>query len=286
MNLREIYSKSNRPVVSYEVFPPKDDIDGSKLEQLFNELSVLKKYNPALISVTYGAGGSNQNESLEIITRIKNELVVNPMPHFTCVSTNESNIKTYLETIERLGIENILALRGDIPADGRICHDFKYASDLVKYIKNKSALSVAVAGYPEGHKEAASLEDDLKHLKEKTKLGADVIYTQLFFNNSHFLSFVDNCSKLDIHVPIIPGILPVTSYKQLEKMTSMCKVDVPVSMRDVLEKHSSDKDYMKKYGVEYATCQCQQLLESGVAGLHFYTLNKSFSVNEILSNLL
>ena len=286
MNLREIYSKSNRPVLSYEVFPPKDDIDASKLEQLFIELSVLKKYNPSLISVTYGAGGSNQNESLEIITRIKDELGVTPMPHFTCVSTNESNIKTYLKTIEQLGIENILALRGDIPADGRICHDFKYASDLVKYIKNKSSLSVAVAGYPECHKDAASFESDLRYLKEKVTLGADVIYTQLFFDNNHFFSFVDKCSKLDIYVPIIPGILPVTSYKQLEKMTSMCKVDVPVSLREALEKHSSDKDYMIKYGVEYATCQCNQLLESGVAGLHFYTLNKSFSVNEILSNLL
>ena len=286
MNLREIYSKSNRPVLSYEVFPPKDDIDASKLEQLFIELSVLKKYNPSLISVTYGAGGSNQNESLEIITRIKDELGVTPMPHFTCVSTNESNIKTYLKTIEQLGIENILALRGDIPADGRICHDFKYASDLVKYIKNKSSLSVAVAGYPECHKDAASFASDLRYLKEKVTLGADVIYTQLFFDNNHFFSFVDKCRKLNVNIPIIPGILPVTSYNQLEKMTSMCKVDVPVSLVETLEKHSSDKDYMKKYGVEYATCQCQQLLESGVAGLHFYTLNKSFSVNEILSNLL
>lgn len=286
MNLKEIYKKSNKLVISYEVFPPKDDIDGRKLENLFLELEKLKKFNPALISVTYGAGGSNQNESLEIINRIKNSLKITPMPHFTCVSTSGENIKSYLKTIEEIGVENILALRGDIPQDGNICHDFKFASDLVDCIRNESTLSVAVAGYPEGHREAESLDMDIEYLKQKVELGADVIYTQLFFNNNHFFSFVENCREKGIEVPIIPGILPVTNFKQLEKMASLCKVDVPSILSETLEKHSEDKDYMRKFGIDFASKQCQELLEYGVNGLHFYTLNKASATSQILSNLL
>lgn len=286
MKLKEIYSKTNETVISYEVFPPKDDLDGTKLENLFVELEKLKTFNPSLISVTYGAGGSNQNESLEIINRIKNSLKITPMPHFTCVSTSSENIKSYLKTIEELGVENILALRGDIPQDGKICHDFQYASDLVKCIKNESSLSVAAAGYPEGHREAVSLEKDIEYLKHKVELGAEVIYTQLFFNNDHFFSFVETCRKKDINVPIIPGILPVTNFKQLEKMASLCKVEVPSVLSETLNKHCEDKDYMRKFGIEYASQQCKELADSGVEGLHFYTLNKAFAASQILSNLL
>lgn len=286
MRLEEIYSETKRPVISYEVFPPKDDNDAEKLENLFAELNILKKFSPSLISVTYGAGGSNQNESIEIIRRIKEELDVTPMPHFTCVSTSEKNIKSYLKTIELLGVENILALRGDIPQDGNICHDFRYASELIECIKQNSSLSIAAAGYPEAHKEAVSFEKDIEYLKRKTELGATVIYTQLFFNNEHFFAFTDKCLKAGIDVPIIPGILPVTGYKQLEKMTSMCNVEVPSSMAETFEKHREDKDYIRNYGIEYAISQCEQLVENNVPGLHFYTLNKSFAVSQILSNLL
>ena len=286
MNLKEIYIKNNSPVVSYEVFPPKDDIDGTKLELLFEELSKLIPYKPSLISVTYGAGGSNQTESYEIIKRIKNDLKVLPMPHFTCVSTSKNFIKEYLTSLENIGIENILALRGDIPEDRKIYHDFKFASELVQYIKAESKLSVAVAGYPEGHKEAVSLQKDIEFLKYKIDFGADVVYTQLFFNNDKFFSFIEKCHAAGINIPIIPGILPVTNYKTLEKMATLCKVEIPKRMAEKLEKHSDDKDYIKQYGIEYATNQCAELIKSGVRGLHFYTLNKSFAVSEILSNLL
>lgn len=285
MKLKEIYSNPNKPVISYEVFPPKEDTDGEKIEALFVELNKLKNYNPSLISVTYGAGGSNQNESVEIIKRIKNNLHITPMPHFTCVSTGEKDIKKYLATLDNLGIENILALRGDIPADGNICRDFRYASELVAYIKKVSSLSIAVAGYPEGHKDAISLKDDVEFLKQKVELGADVIYTQLFFDNSFFFSFVEKCALTGISVPVIPGILPVTGYKQLEKMAQMCKVKIPAKMAETLQKHSEDKDYIKQYGIEYASKQCEELLSNGVKGLHFYTLNKAYSVSGILSNL-
>lgn len=287
MNLKEIYTITKQePVISYEVFPPKDDIDATKLEKLFDELKKLLVFNPSLISVTYGAGGSNQNESVAIIKRIKQELNVSPMPHFTCVSTSTENIKNYLKTLNSLDVKNILALRGDMPENQKIYNDFKYASELVEYLKKESSLSIAVAGYPEGHKECESIEKDIQYLKQKVDNGADVIFTQLFFNNSHFISFVEKCEKQNITVPIIPGILPVTNYKTLEKMATLCKVEVPAKMAQVLEKHKDDKDYIKQYGIEYASLQCRELLETGVKGLHFYTLNKAYATSEILKNIL
>lgn len=287
MNLKEIYSSNNnKPIISYEVFPPKDDMNGEKTEKLFEELKKLAIYMPSLISVTYGAGGSNRNESVEIIRRIKNEFNITPMPHFTCVSTDEKNINDYLKIIAALEVENILALRGDIPLNGEICHDFEHADDLISYIKSHSNLSVAAAGYPEGHKESETLNEDIFYLKQKVIKGADVIYTQMFFNNDHYFSFVERCLNNEITVPIIPGILPVTSFKQLQKMSQMCKVDIPQKFAENLEKFQDDKDYVKKCGIEFASLQCSELIKNGVNGLHFYTLNKSYAVGEILSNLL
>lgn len=285
MKLKEIYSSNcSKPVISYEVFPPKEDTDGSKLENLFAELKELLVFNPSLISVTYGAGGTNQNESVEILKRIKSELKVCPMPHFTCVSTSLENITKYLCTIENLEIENILALRGDIPEDGNICHDFRHADELVRYIKSHTNLSAAAAGYPEGHKEAESLDKDIFYLKQKVDSGAEVIYTQMFFNNDHYFSFVEKCVQKGINVPVIPGILPVTGFKQLSRMAQLCRVEIPAKFLDTLEKHQEDKDYVKKCGIEFASKQCEELVSNGVKGIHFYTLNKSFAVSEILSN--
>ncbi len=286
MKLKDIYNQKKTPVISYEVFPPKDDTDGQKLENLFEELTKLLVFKPSLISVTYGAGGSNRNESVEIIKRIKEELKVTPMPHFTCVSTSTKNISEYLKTIESFEVKNILALRGDMPKEGNVCHDFKHADELVQYIKDNTNLSVAIAGYPEGHKECESFEKDLYYLKQKADKGADVIYTQMFFNTEHYFSFVEKCRKLKITQPIIPGILPVSSYNQILKMADMCKVEIPSKMKETLEKHQEDKDYTKKYGIEYASQQCNELLKNDVKGLHFYTLNKSHAVSEILKNIL
>ena len=285
MKLKEIYSQGKKPVISYEVFPPKDDADGEKLKNLFEELNKLMVFSPSLISVTYGAGGSNRNESIEIIRRIKQELKIPPMPHFTCVSTSTKNISEYLKTIESFEVKNILALRGDVPKEGNVCHDFKHADELVQYIKSNTDLSVAVAGYPEGHKECESFEKDLFYLKQKTGKGADVIFTQMFFNNEHYFSFVEKCSKIGITQPVIPGILPVSSYNQLLKMADMCKVEIPQKMKTILEKYQEDKDYTKKYAIEYAAQQCSELLQNGVKGLHFYTLNKAYAVSEILKYL-
>lgn len=284
MNLKKIYEQTEI-VISFEVFPPKDDANGEKLEKLMSELEVLRRYHPSLVSVTYGAGGSTRGKSEEIVCRVKNELKITPMPHFTCVSTSRETIKNYLQAMETAGVENILALRGDLPKDGTICHDFLHASDLIEFIKQESSLSVAAAGYPEGHAEADSLQKDIEYLKLKTDKGADVIYTQLFFENEKYFQFVEKCTHAGISVPIVPGILPVTGYKQLAKMTSLCRVSIPEKFLSALEKHKDDSDYVKKCGIDFAMNQCSGLIESGVPGLHFYTLNKSFAVSEIIESV-
>ena len=281
--LKNIYSQS-KTVISYEVFPPKNDANGEKEEKLFNELSKLAKYNPTLISVTYGAGGSNAIQSIEIVKRIKNEISIEPMPHFTCVSMGYKNISEYLNNLESLGVKNILALRGDLP-NGDYFSDFKHASDLVKYIKSDHALSTAVAGYPEGHIDSKTMEDDLKWLKFKVSMGAEAIFSQMFFDNEKFFKFQQLCDDKGIDVPVIPGILPVTSFKQLEKMASLCKVTIPKKFSEKLEKNKDDADYIAKLGQEFAILQCKELTENKVRGIHFYTLNKAHAVSAILDEI-
>lgn len=296
MKLSEIYScckisqngffEKRAPIISFEIFPPKNDETGEKLDKLIHHLSILKKYNPAFISLTYGAGGTTQNSSLHIIKRIQNELQLNVMPHFTCVGTSKSQVRSYLNEIESLDIKNILALRGDIPEgiDAKSL-DFKYANELVDFIKAGTNLSIGVAGYPEGHIECDDFCVDLDNLKRKVDAGADAIYTQMFFNNDKFFNFVQLARDAGIQVPIIPGILPVKSYQQLERMLSMVKVSVPESFKSRLEKYKESPEDMQKLGIEFASSQCQQLIDTGICGLHFYTLNSSSAVSEILDNL-
>lgn len=296
MNLAEIYSQDSskysggfsgkKPVISFEIFPPKDDLTGEKLEKLIGHLSLLKKYNPSLISLTYGAGGTTQSKSFDIINRIKNELKLNIMPHFTCVGATKSQIKEYLDQIEDLGIKNILALRGDIPEGMNLQDfDFHYANELVKFIKSETNLSIGVAGYPEGHIECNDFALDLENLKRKVDSGADAIYTQLFFDNDKFFNFVQLVRGAGISIPIIPGILPITGYNQLNKMLSMCKVSVPASLKSQLDKFKDNPDDIKKIGTEFASYQCQGLIDAEISGLHFYTINSSVAVSAILDNL-
>lgn len=295
MDLKELYTKQkytqngsfaqSKPVISFEVFPPKNDETGEKLEHLLDHLKILKKYDPAFISLTYGAGGGNQQKSFDIIKGIK-ELGLNVMPHFTCVGTTKSQVREYLKDIKSLGIKNILALRGDLP-DGMTTENFEFhfANELVEFIKSETDLSIGVAGYPEGHIECADLSLDLDNLKRKVDSGADAIYTQLFFENDKFFSFVDTARESGISVPIIPGILPITSYASLSRMLSMVKVSMPESLMTELEKFKDNPSDIKKIGIEFASSQCQQLIEARVQGLHFYTINSSTAVSGILDNL-
>lgn len=276
MKLREIYN-TDKTVISFEVFPPKENS-----EKLLEEIKVLKHHNPAFISLTYGAGG-NENKSFELLKQIK-DTGINVMPHFTCISTTKENIEKNINKLIDLKIENILALRGDIPENKELQkHDFNYASDLVEFIKHKTNLSIGVAGYPEGHIESPDLDTDINYLKDKVDKGADAIFTQLFFDNNNFYKFIDKTEKAGINIPIIPGIMPIISKKQVEKMVKLANITVPPNVQENISK-LKDKDLIE-FGIEYATSQCGELIKNGIKGLHFYTLNKSYSTNEILNNI-
>lgn len=276
MKLREIYN-TDKTAISFEVFPPKENS-----EKLLEEIKVLKQHNPAFISLTYGAGG-NENKSFELLTQIKNT-GINVMPHFTCISTTKKNIERNINKLINLGIENILALRGDIPENKELQkHDFNHASDLVEFIKYKTDLSIGVAGYPEGHIESPDLDTDINYLKAKVDKGADAVFTQLFFDNNNFYKFLDKTEKAGINIPIIPGIMPIISEKQVEKMVKLANITVPQNVQKNICK-LKDKDLIE-FGIEYATSQCKDLIKNGIKGLHFYTLNKSYSTNIILNNI-
>jgi len=291
MKLKEIYN-SQKPVISFEIFPPKaqsaEELD-SKIKDLFSELNVLAKFNPAFISVTYGAGGSTREATLDIVVKVKNELKIQPMPHFTCVGSSKEDILEYLKSIEQAGIENILALRGD-PPKGEKCFvkpkdGFGYANELVEFIKSNTNLSIAVAGYPECHTECCSLDEDTKNLAAKVDAGADVIITQLFYDNDSWFNFIDKTIEKGINIPIIPGILPLTSYSQLERIVSLSGCKLPKDLTQKLEKHKEDKEAVKQIGIEFAVKQVNELLDSGVKGIHFYPLNKSATVKAVLENI-
>ena len=280
MKLREIYSdKKSRPVISFEVFPPNSD-NGN----LLDEIKVLKKYNPEFVSLTYGAGGKG-GKSFELLQQIK-ALGLNVMPHFTCITSSKESIKSALIKIEQAGVENVLALRGDIP-DFEINRnfDFSYANELVKFIKERTNLSIGVTGYPEGHIESPDLYTDIKNLKKKVDAGADVIFTQLFFDNKKYFDYVNILRDEGINLPVIPGIMPIISEKQITKMTSMAKITVPDIVKEKIEQYKNNSKSLQAFGIDYATQQCLELLEKGACGLHFFTLNKSHSTSKILDNI-
>ena len=276
MKLSEIYS-THKTIISFEVFPPK-----SEPEKLLKETAILANHNPAFISLTYGAGG-NENKSFNLLKNIKGA-GINVMPHFTCITSSKENIEKDIKKLSQLGVENILALRGDIPQDKSLMkHDFHYANELVSFIKEKTNLSVGVAGYPEGHIESPDLKTDIDNLKRKVDAGADAIFTQLFFENGFFFDYVNRVRDAGITIPVIAGIMPVISKKQVNKMTSMANISIPKKLKEALEKYK-DNDLLD-FGIEFASEQCRGLIKENVKGLHFYTLNKSYSTDKILNNI-
>lgn len=279
---RDLGSNNKKTIISFEVFPPKKGEE--QFDELLKELHILKKYSPSLVSLTYGAGGSNNN-SLKLVELLNKDF--NIMPHFTCVRNSRADVEKHINEIENLKIDNILALRGDIPQnDQEYITDFKYANELVEFIKQKTRLSIGVAGYPEGHIESESLEADIKNLKKKVKAGADVIFTQLFFETDCFFKYIDKLSDAQINLPVAAGIMPIISFKQIEKITSMARITIPQKLAEKIDKYKDSPDDMKKFGIEHASNQCLELIRHGVDGLHFYTLNKSYSTAKILENIL
>jgi len=286
--------KPGVPWFSFEYFPPKTDLGVQNLYERFDRMAPL---DPMWIDVTWGAGGSTADKTLEICINALKYHGLNVMMHLTCTNMPKEKLKEALETCKENGICNILALRGDPPghlekgADSegfKVCEGgFAYATDLVKYIRAEFGdyFCIAVAGYPEGHLEATSFDDDMKHLKEKVDAGADLIVTQLFYDNASFLEYVDLCKKMGITIPILPGIMPIQSYAGFNKMTSLCKTKVPAHMNETLEPVKDDDEKVKDAGVKIGIDQCKELIEKGTPGLHFYTLNLESSVMRIVQGL-
>jgi methylenetetrahydrofolate reductase (NADPH) len=277
------------PLFSFEFFPPRTD---EGVRQLFETVEALRPLGPAYVSVTYGAGGSTRQRTLELVTRLKRETEVEAMAHVTCAGASRAEIAEVLDEIAAAGIHNVLALRGD-PPRGQSTFEphpdgFRYASELVEFIRSHGErwrFCIGAAAYPEGHVETRDLARDLAHLVTKVRAGADFLVTQLFFHNAHYFRFVERARVAGVEVPIVPGIMPFTSVDQVERFTALCGARIPPALRAAMEVRRADPDAALQLGVAYATLQCAELLRRGAPGIHFYTLNRSPSTRAILAAL-
>lgn len=284
MKLPEII-KQHKATFSFEFFPPKTD---EAADLLFERAKSMSSLRPAFVSVTYGAGGSTRDRTHDIVTRFKRDLNLNPVAHLTCVGHTKAELIDILQRYHDEGVQNIVALRGDLP-DGQTdtAGDFNYANELVSLIRKEfgDAFGIAVAGYPEGHPETTCKISDLENLKRKVDAGADVIVTQLFFDNRDFYDFRQSCEIMGIDIPIVAGIMPVLSAKGIKRMAGLSGSRIPPKLLKRLQNAGDDNDQVSAIGIDWATQQSRDLIENQVAGIHFYTLNKSDATTEIYRRL-
>jgi methylenetetrahydrofolate reductase (NADPH) len=281
-------SSARRPVISFEFFPPKTDEGDRNLLEL--HIPALMRTKPDYCSVTYGAGGSTRDKTLLIVDRIQKHHGLTALAHLTCVNHTREQVSELLQRIRALGCRNILALRGDPPGGGVFQPTpggFEFAAQLVRFIREHGDFSISVAGFPEGHIACSGGKcADWQHLKEKVEAGADLVLTQLFFDNTDFFAFRDHLTReLGVTVPLVPGIVAILSGTQIRKFTQMCGARIPAPLGAKLVELGDDDLAAAEFGIEYATKQCEELLRSGVPGLHFYTLNKAYSTVRVLKNL-
>lgn len=290
-SIRDIYGAkrvARKPVISVEFFPPKTpEGDYSLLEKT---IPALKAVNPDYCSVTYGAGGSTRDKTLMIVDRIQREHKLTALAHLTCVNHTRAQVAELLQRIKSLGCENILALRGDPPGGGQFVPTpggFEFSSQLVQFIREAGDFSIGCAGFPEGHIAChEGKHTDWRHLAEKVREGADFVITQLFFDNADFFEFRDYLTgNLGVNVPLVPGIISILNASQIKKFTQLSGAKIPEALRSKLDSLASDDAACAEYGIEYATKQCEALLQAGVPGLHFYSLNKSAATVRVLKNL-
>ncbi|MCP3062492.1 methylenetetrahydrofolate reductase [NAD(P)H] [Myxococcus sp. K38C18041901] len=286
MKIRNRLNPSN-PCFSFEFFPPKTDEGVANLLRTLEDLAPLE---PGFVSVTYGAGGSTRDRTLELVTRIKQQTGIEAMAHLTCVGHTQGELRDVLQRLADAKLDNVLVLRGD-PPQGQTTFQpteggFSYASELVRFIREEDFnFCLGGACYPEGHVETASRDDDLRHLKAKVDAGLDFVVTQLFFDNAFYFDFVERARRAGINIPIVPGIMPITNYEQVQRFTRMCGATVPMRLGLQLERVKDQPDALVQLGVAHATVQCMELLSRGVPGIHFYTLNKSPATRMIVSAL-
>lgn len=270
MKTKDLFQK--KTVLSFEVFPPKRT---ANIETIYKALEAMKELKPDFISVTYGAGGSgNSQATVDIAQCIKNKYHIEPVAHLPCIGLKRADVDTILAQFKAAGIENILALRGDIPQDKAIePGDFTYASDLIEYGKTLGDFNFIGACYPEGHRESANLVDDIKNLKIKVDRGASQLVSQLFFDNNHFYRFRERCQLAGINVPIEAGIMPVINTRQIKRMVDLCGVELPRKFTAMMSKYEDDPEAMMDAGIAYAVNQIVDLLSEDVDGIHLYTMN-------------
>lgn len=287
MHLSEIH-RHTRLVVSFELFPPKTPETEAVLFE--RELPALAALKPAFITCTYGAGGSTRGKTLDVVSHVRNTLHVETAAHLTCVGASREELGDYLVKTRDAGITNIVALRGDPPRDDDTFRPhpdgFRYACELVAFIKATNGFDVAVAGYPEGHPECPDKHTDWKHTADKVAAGADVIITQLYYDNRDFFAFRDYLrDRLGVRVPIVAGMLPILNAAQIKRFCGLCGATLPPRVLERLDRYADDNEACRRYGVELATEMCEELIREDAEGIHFYVLNRSQSVSEILANL-
>jgi methylenetetrahydrofolate reductase (NADPH) len=274
------------PVFSFEFFPPKTEAGEQNLYRALTELRTLE---PSFVSVTYGAGGSTREKTLEIVKRVREEYGLEAMAHFTCVGATVTELRATLDEMREAGIDNVLALRGDPPAGEETWTKteggLEYSRELVELISGEYPFAIGAACFPETHIHATSPEEDLAHLAEKVGAGVDFLITQLFFDNSLYFDFVGRARAAGVQVPIIPGVMPITQVGQVERMAKMCGSRIPEPLHRELHARGGDPEAVLDFGVAYATLQCAELLAAGAPGIHFYTLNRSPATRAILSAL-
>jgi methylenetetrahydrofolate reductase (NADPH) len=277
----------NGPIFSFEFFPPKTPHGEHNLYQTIERL---RQLHPTFVSVTYGAGGATREKTVDLVSRIKQEIGIEAMAHLTCVGADRREIGMVLGRLRANGIDNVLALRGDPPRDqpsfAQPTDGFQHAAELVAFIRARNfSFSLGAACYPEGHVECRDLAVDLAHLKTKVEAGVDFLITQLFFDNADYFAFVERARRAGVLIPIIPGIMPVTNVTQIQRFTSMCGARIPGDLRERLERVRNDDEAVRRIGIDHATRQCRDLLDRGAPGIHFYTLNQSPATRAIFQHL-
>lgn len=286
MRIDALLASKTEPVFSFEFFPPKTEEGERNLHAALEELAALE---PDFTSVTYGAGGSTRDRTLDIVTGIKRDYGVEAMAHFSCVGATADELRQTIDRIRAAGVENVLALRGDPPQGETEWKatpgGLEYSTQLIALLAEHYDFAIGAACFPEVHPEATDLAHDLRFLREKCAAGAGFLITQLFFDNRLYFDFVREARAAGIDAPIIPGIIPVTNVAQIKRFTQMCGASIPPALLEQLEHREDDPDAVIEFGVAYATAQCADLLARGAPGIHFYTLNKSPSTRAILSAL-
>lgn len=269
---------------SLEFFPPRTEKGTEKLKTVINDLSQL---NPQYMSVTYGAGGTTQEKTLETVTYIQQETDQKAAPHLTCIGATEESVLQLLDTYEKLGVDRIVALRGDLPSGMMDPGEFKYASDLVAFIREQRGdqFTLEVAAYPETHPQARNCDIGIKWFKHKVDQGADAAITQYFYNVDSYLYFIENCERNGIDLPIVPGIMPITNYENLIRFSEGCGAEVPRWLKCRLESFEDDPESLKAFGQDVITSLSQRLLDAGAPGVHFYSMNQTQPTLDIVKNL-